>query len=394
MNHYAYRALRSDGAVESGLVHAAGEGAASAELSSRGLVPLELRVEARQEERRAAMPIADLALGLRMLADLLDAGLPISRTLQAFEELAPPGWRPALPHIRQSVKEGKSLAAALGSAPVEIPALVVGIAQAGEAGSGIGTAIRRAADAMEGAAATRAAVRAALVYPMVLAAAGLGSVGILVGVVLPKFTLLLADLNHALPPATRFLLSTVATARAGFVPFIFALAVALVVWTAWVATARGRVRWHEWLLSVPILGAARRSSATARVAYSLAALLDSGVPISDAMRHAARAAGDAALEQRILGARDGIASGATISGALETSGAVSSTVVRLVRAGEETGRLTGMLAHAAKLEHERAERVVKSSVRLVEPALVLTFAGIVALVAAELLQAVYSVRQA
>lgn len=389
---YSYRALRRDGSIEAGAVHAPGVEDAQRILAVRGLLPVEVRLEATSRENAAAIRPADLAIGLRMLGDLLEAGLSMSRTLHLFEELAPAVWRKAIPQIRQSIKEGKGLASALAAAPLAIPPLVIGIAQAGEAGSGIGAAVRRAADAMEGVAATRAAVRSAMVYPIVLAAAGVGSVGILVGVVLPKFALLLSDLNHALPPATRMLLAMVAATRASFVPSVVVVTLTLVAWTAWVTTPRGRIRWHELLLGVPLLGVARRSAASARGAYSLAALLESGVPINEALRHAARACGDAAIEQRMLRARESIATGVSIGSALEASDALTGTVSKLVRAGEETGRLATMLGHAAKLEHDRAERIVRSSVRLIEPGLVLTFAIIVAFVAAAMLQAVYSVR--
>ena len=66
--------------------------------------------------------------------------------------------------------------------------------------------------------------------------------------------------------------------------------------------------------------------------------------------------------------------------------------MRLIRAGEETGRLAPMLAQAAKLEAGRAEQGVRAAVRVVEPALIIVFGGMVALVAAALLQSVYSVR--
>jgi general secretion pathway protein F len=389
---FTYRALRRDGTLETGALNAPGPDDASALLSARGLLPVEVQPDDSPRERSSAMRAADLALGLRMLADLLDAGLSMSRTLQLFEELAPADWQKAIPHIRQSVKEGKGLAASLASAPVLIPPLVIGIAYAGEAGSGTAPAIRRAADAMEGVASTRAAVRSALVYPIVLAAAGVASIGILVGVVLPKFALLLSDLNQELPATTRLLLVSVRVMKTAFVPFLVVAATALAGWTAWVATEQGRVTWHEFLLRLPILGGARRSAASARSAYSLAALLDSGVPISEALRHAARSSGDAAIEKRLLRARDTIVTGTSIGAALEAADAFTGTVAKLVRAGEETGRLTAMLGHAARLEHDRAERTVRSSVRLIEPALVLTFALIVALVAAAMLQAVYSVR--
>jgi general secretion pathway protein F len=389
---FTYRAMRRDGSLERGSINAPDAIEARAALTTRGLLPIELDIEQTAREQKATIRSADLALGLRLLADLLESGLPMSRALQTFADLAPVAWREAIPQLRQSVKEGRSLASALAGAPIAIPPLVIGILHAGEAGSGIAGAMRRAADVMEGVAATRSAVRSALVYPLVLATAGIGSIGILVGVVLPKFALLLGDLNHALPPSTRMLMALVAAARSMFIPSLIVIVAGLVAWTAWVATDRGRIQWHELLLGIPGIGSVRRSAASARASFALAALLESGVPIAEAMRHASRASGDAALEKRLIMARDSIGTGTGIGAALEASNALTGTVTKLIRAGEETGRLTAMLGHAARLEQDRAERIVRSSVRLIEPALVLFFAIIVAAVAAAMLQAIYTVR--
>lgn len=389
---YRYRAARPGGQLESGRVDAASAEQVTRLLTSRGLFPITVQLDRPRREQRPALPLAELALGLRVMADLLEAGLPMTRTLHAFEELAPASWRTAVPHLRQSVKEGNSLAMALATAPVEIPALVIGIARAGEAGQGIGSAIRRAAELTETAAATRAAVRAALIYPVVLAAAGVASVGILLGVVLPRFARILAELGQELPPATRMVMSLSTAARDGFLPAILTLVVGLAIWRAWTANEHGRRSWHAWLLTLPLVGEVRRAAATARSSWALAALLDSGVPIADALRFAAQSAGDSAVQHRMLAARDQISAGASIGRAFEETRAVTPTAVRLIRAGEESGRLAGLLAHAARIEQERSERIVRSAVRALEPALILCFASIVALVAAALLQAVYSVR--
>jgi general secretion pathway protein F len=391
---YRYRAARADGTLESGRIDAASGAEATQALAGRGLFPVALRLEAARREHRSSLSAADLALGLRVLADLLESGLPMARALRAFEELAPGSWRAAIPHLHQSIKEGNSLAAALATAPVEIPPLVTGIARAGEAGQGIGPAIRRAAEITEAAAAASAAVRAALAYPIVLAVAGVASVGVLLGVVLPRFTDLLADIGQDLPPTTRLVMTVAGGARAAFVPALIGTAVLLGVWRAWVATEEGRVQWHEWLLALPLLGAAREAAATARATWALAALVGSGVPMPAALKLSGQAAGDAAVERRVLRARDDVTTGASLARALTAARALTPTALRLVRAGEESGRLTTLLTHAAKLEQDRSERIIRSAVRMLEPALILVFATIVALVAAALLQAVYSVRPA
>src|SRR5690242_11567674 len=129
---YAFRAASANGDVGDGLVDAESSRQAREILVSRGLYVLSIESRGHRHTRRDPLSVADLALGLRIMADLLESGLSVSRALHAFDELAPRGWRPALPHIRQAVREGQSLAAALSSAPVVIPGLVIGIAQAGE----------------------------------------------------------------------------------------------------------------------------------------------------------------------------------------------------------------------------------------------------------------------
>ncbi|HEX2210517.1 MAG TPA: type II secretion system F family protein, partial [Longimicrobium sp.] len=280
----------------------------------------------------------------------------------------------------------------LTAAPVGFPPLVVGLVQAGEAGSGLAAAVTRAAELTEQAAETRRAVRAALAYPMILAAAGAGSLVLLVGFVLPRFAAVLADLGQGLPPTARTVLGAAELARAAFLPGLFTLLAAAALWKAWTGTEDGRARWHAFLLGIPLVGAVRRAGAVGRFCAALGALLESGVPIAPALSHATRATGDAALARRILAAREQVVAGHAIATSLQAHDAATPTAVRLIRTGEETGRLAAMLAHAARIESARAEQTVRSLVRVLEPGMIIVFGGVVALVAAALLQAVYSVR--
>jgi general secretion pathway protein F len=392
MSTFAYRAMRRDGVVERGSLDAPTRDGVARALGDRGLFPVEIEQRSERALGRRGMPTSELALGLRMLADLLESGLALTRALATVEQLAPDGWRRSLPSVRDAVREGKGLAAALEAAPVEIPPVVLGVIQAGEAGSGLASAARRAAEIMEEEAATRSAIRGALAYPLVLAAAGVASVGLLVGVVIPRFAAILTDLGQVLPASTQLVLGAAAVARAGFIPAFTLAAAGYVVWRRWVSTDSGRRRWHELLLHLPVIGAARRAAGVARACAALAALLDSGVPLATALVHAARAAADAALASRMFAARDAVVRGERVATALARHDALTPIALRLAHAGEESGRLATMIAHAARLEHERATRLVKGAVRLLEPMMILVFGGVTALIAAALLQAVYSVR--
>lgn len=389
---YDYRAVDTAGHISRGTIHASSRDAALAAVRERGLLPMDVRVAPRVTDRRTRVPAADLALGLRVLSDLLDAGLPMSRALAAFEELAPPSWAPGMPTLRSAVREGRTLAGALIASALDVPPLVLGVIQAGEAGAGLASAVRRAADFTEQSAATQSAIRSALAYPLLLAAAGTGALALLVGVVLPRFAAILADLGQSLPPTTRTVLQVAHVIRVVTVPAFVALIFVALAWRAWTSTPDGRRRWHEFLLALPVIGNVRHAAATAHAAAALASLLKSGVPLPLALTHAARATGDGALDARLRTARERVLTGQRVGLALAETNAMTSTAIRLVRAGEDTGRLASMLQHAAKLESERAQQLVKSAVRLLEPSLIITFGAVIAFVAAALLQAVYSVR--
>jgi type II secretory pathway component PulF len=391
---FAFRAAALDGRIDAGHLDAESPVHARQLLTARGLFVLDVVARGPAGVRRRRMSDADLALGLRILADLLDSGLSVARALRAFAQLAPKGWRQALPAIQQSIKQGESFAAALASAPVELPSMIIGIAQAGEAGAGLAQAIRRAAELTDSTVETRAAIRSALVYPAVVAVAGVLAIVVLVTVVLPKFALILADLGQELPASTRLVLQLANAARAAVLPGGMGIAACLAARSVALRSPAGKRREARALLALPLIGSMRRGSAVGRVARSLATLLDGGVPLSTALSIAARSSGDAELEARLSDVRNAVAGGEMLSRALDAFDAATPTTVRLVRAGEESGRLAAMLHHAARLEQLAADRVARTFARLLEPALLLVFASIVAFVAAALLQAIYSVRPA
>lgn len=390
---FEYRAARPDGGIERGTLVAEGRDAASAALAARGLFTVALEQVRSTPDR--AVGARDVAVGLRILATLVETGIPLTRALAAFEELAPVGWRPWLPALQSRVREGRTLADALSLVPMRDGATLIGIVRAGERGGQLAGALGRAAALAENAQATRDAIIAALTYPVVLLIAGSVSLFILIGVVVPRFALILADLGQSLPPATRALIALTEVARAWAIPLFVVLAVLAPAATAWIARdAAAKRRYHALLLHIPIIGSVRHSLATARFSAALAGLLESGLPLSGALPSAAEAAGDAEVSERARRARERVLAGASLAGALRDERAITPAAGQLIRAGEEAGRLVDLLRHASGIEESRGRRIIQTSVRLLEPAIIVVFALVVAFVAAALLQAVYAVRPA
>lgn len=386
MTAFRYEAARSDGGLVRGLLDAASEPAAAAVLSARGLYPLLVEsspVAARRPSRRAQATVFE------SLAAFVEAGVPLEKALHATERVVSGSLRDALVRVGQRVREGSSLGGAL-AAEGHFSAVTVGLVRAGERGVGLGTALAHAAAQLEREAETEARVRTALTYPALLTIVGSGAIALIVLFVIPRFAALLSDLGQALPTATRVLLGISAGVRSyGLV--LGAAGVGLVVIAAR-AINDHRTVWHAWLLRVPVVGSLRLALASARASRTLGALLGAGTPALAALEIAREAAGDAAVATRIAAARGRVAEGQGLTAALEATGALSSNAIQLAAIGEGSGRLPVLLAKAAELDDREAERRLKTLVSLLEPGLILMFAGLVAFVAAALLQAVYALR--
>ena len=391
MTAFRYEAARSDGASVRGLLEVGSEAEATALLSARGLFPVRVEPAQRSAGWRIGRPSSRAQATLfEGLASLVSAGVPIERALRATVPLAGGRLREAVERVGTRVREGASLGSALGAEQALLSGVTIGLVRAGERGVGLGPALTQAAAQLEREADTAARIRGALAYPSLLAAVGTLSIAVIVIFVVPRFVTLLGDLGQTLPLATRILIAVSSALRQlGLVLFTVAIGGAVLLGRL----ARDRPEaWHQWLLTLPLIGRIRHALATARACRTLGALLGTGTPALPALAIATDAAADAAIGARLARARSQVAEGASLSSALTMTHAITESALQLVSIGEGSGRLPALLAKAAELEEREAERRLRTLVTLLEPALILAFAGLVAFVAAALLQAVYSLR--
>lgn len=393
MTSFRYEAARSDGGLVKGLVEAASEPAAAGLLSRRGLYPILVEASHPSDSRHPwgfGRPSRRAqATAVQSLAAFVDAGLPLPAALQSTQRVASGLLQRALDRVAQRVGEGSSLGAALAEQGV-FSAVTIGLVRAGERGVGLSAALTQAGTQLEREATVEARVRTALTYPALLAVVGSGAISLIVLFVIPRFAALLADMGQTLPTATRVLLALSAGARTYGLSLV-AAAAALGVIAVRVINTHRRL-WHTWLLRLPIVGPLRLALASARTSRTLGALLDSGTPAMTALQIAREATGDEALAARIARARDRVGEGEGLTASLGATGALTANAIQLATVGEGSGRLPTLLAKAAELDDQEAERRLKTLVSFLEPGMILAFAGLVAFVAAALLQAVYALR--
>jgi len=391
MSQYRYRAAGPDGGSVEGVIAAADTAAVTAALRTQGLFALAIDPVSLSAEVRPA-PRRELAIVFRSLASLTAAGVPLEKAIAATAPLASARLAPELERWRASLYEGNSFSAALARPIGLIPPVVVGVLRAGERGSQLDLALEQTALQLELEAELRSRISQALAYPMLVASAGVISVLVITTLVLPKFAGLLSDLGQQLPPATRLLIGISHFVQADGVAGLIVLTALMVAFVAWVRTPTGAEWWSARLIELPLIGPLRLTLASARFNRALGAMLRTGLPMLPTLDAAGSAIGDPAVALRVSKARERVAGGESLCSALQREHACAASVLPVLAVGESSGQLALMATRAGNLAAQDAERRLSTLVSLLEPALIVVFGGMVAFVAAALLQAVYALR--
>jgi general secretion pathway protein F len=393
VSRYRYRAATAQGRIKAGVLAAASPAEADELLVQRGLQPLLLEPVRSGPGPGRRIRHRDLVTAIRSVATLVSVGVPIERALATTARLpVAQALKESLAEARRLLAEGRPLAAALEEARLPLGGPHLGVLRAGERGSRLGPALDALADTLEQEGELRSRVRQALAYPSVLLMAGLASICVIAGIIVPRFAEILADLDAALPLTTRALLAT-----SGFVTrhgwlLLLGAGVAAVAAERWSVTPGGMKALSQLALRLPLVGAIRHQLATARAALALGTLLGSGAPMLSALAAAREANGDVTIGERLERARDRVFRGEPLAAALEAEQAFPEAPLQLVAVGESTGHLAEMARRAGELAAREAEGRLRALVSLIEPLLVLAIGGFVAFVALALLQAVYSLR--
>jgi len=390
---FAYRAVDASGRRTRGELSAPTVAAVSRELELRGLLPLEVAEEAARQEnsgssfgrRRGVLEFT------RAVAALLPAGMPLARALAAAEATAPEGVRPALLDVRRKVERGEALAGALAGHPRLFSPLYIGVVRAGEKSGSLDGSFERLAAHLEREEALRSKLVSMSIYPALLAIVGLVSVSVLVLFVLPRFAELLLSSGAALPAATATVLAIATGARENW-QLLLLIPIAGVVALAWMrGTPGGQEFASRLLVAIPGIGHMRRQRLAAAFARMVGELVAGGAPLLSALADSRDCVGDPVARVEIDRIRTRVREGSPLHAAIAMSPLFPSVLPQLVTLGEEAGRLSDFLLKAADLLERRTERAVERLVALAEPAMIVIFGGLVALVALALLQAIYGV---
>ena len=397
MPTFQYEALNTVGQTVKGQVEASSNEEAASKVRAMGNFPTKIKERAakRGKASKAAGPAAQtgptrrrnvgaipqklLTQFTRQLSTLIDAGLPILRSLRILEQQQKPGpMRMAIRMVAEDVESGVTLSDAMARHDKAFNALYTNMIRAGELGGVLDVILGRLANFMESSQSLKRKVRGAMIYPIaVISFAVLIVTGLMMWVI-PAFEKIFREMGRELPGMTQNLINMSNWMRrvGWMVVLLSPVGIVLGLRLARMSPT-GRLILDRFKLAIPVIGRVVSKTGVERFCRTLGTLLSAGVPILEALNITRETAGNEVFSRALAKVRDGIREGESFADPLRQSRIVEPMVVNMIDVGEETGELDKMLEKVADTYAEEVGVLVSSMISLLEPLMVITLGGIV-----------------
>lgn len=383
MTAWRYVAVDAQGTRHRGELEADHPRAVRARLREQGLLTEEVTPRDAPNadgsgDRR--VPALALALFSRQFATLTAAGLSIERALAALlEQQEADKLRAVLASVHQDVLAGHGLGQSLARHPRAFPRYYAAIVQAAEEAGALDQVMERLAGYLERGQALRHKVGVALIYPAIVTLVAFLVVGVLLTYVVPQVVAVFEQSRQTLPFLTRALIVVSDLARSTWWIGLLLVVAGGFAARHLLSIDSVRLRWHQFLLPLPIIGRLRGGLSSARFANTLSVLVGSGVPIVKALGYAGAALDDEVFRKATAEAAARVREGQSISRALRQTGVFPGMLLHLVASGEASGELAKVLEQAARQQELNVETRLSALTALLEPLLILVM-GVVVMV--------------
>ena len=358
---------------------AGSEQAAIATLLNKNLLVVQIQEKVGKKGKTAggSVPLADLVVFTRQLATMLDAGLAMVQSLQALaEQTTNKVMRDVIKDVCTRVESGDSFSQALVKHPKVFNRLFVCMVDAGEKGGLLAEILARLATFLENTARLRKKVKSAMMYPTVVTFVAIAITIFLLVKVVPVFGEIFSGFGAKLPTPTQVLINISEWLQKNILFLIPAAGLVVYGWLAYIKTKQGREFWDRTRIKLPIFGHIAHKICLARFTRTLASLIRSGVPILEVLGIVANTVGNVVMEKAIRVAMTDIEKGDGISNALAKHPVFPTMIIRMMTAGEQTGKIDSMLERIADFLDEEIETVLSGLTSLIEP-LLIVFLGVV-----------------
>ncbi len=383
MMTFSYQARDGAGNIVNGIQDAINEDNAVTSLMSRGLMVLSLQQKAaatRTKNKVWTVKETDLVLFTRQLATMIEAGISLVQALTALYEQCDPkrqkNLRTVISDVTARVQGGETFHEAIAKHPRVFNRLFVSMVKAGEAGGLLSEILDRLAGFLEASARLRKKVKSAMTYPVIVISIAFLITTFLIVRVVPVFGEIFKDFGAQLPAPTQFLIDLSDFIRAKWYFMILGMGAAFFGLRAFLRSTRGRQLSDKWKLKLPVFGPLIHKICMSRFARTFAQLIRSGVPILEVLDIVGGTSGNHVVEESIKGVSTDVEKGDNLSVALSKKKIFPPMMLRMVAAGESTGRIDTMLEKMADFWDEEIEALLDALTSLIEP-LLIVFLGVI-----------------
>ena len=326
-----------------------------------------------------------LMIFTRQLATLIDAGLPLLRSLTVLakqeKDLV---LRNTINALADGVQGGSTFSEAMAQHPRIFNKLYINMVKAGELGGVLELVLNRLAEFQEKAQKVKNKVVAAMAYPVIVLIIAILIMLFLLAFIVPKFEQIFKDMlnGRPLPAITQWVIAASNGIKLLFQPpylwfTIVGVIVVVVAWKMINNSPAGKAAIDKIVLKLPLFGDLLRKSSISRFSRTLGTLVTSGVPILQALNITRDTAGNVVVADAVTKVHDAVKEGESIVQPLEASGVFPPMVISMVDVGEETGQLPEMLLKIAEVYDDEVDNAVEGLTSLLEPIMIVILALIV-----------------
>lgn len=320
----------------------------------------------------------DIVVFTRQLSTMIDAGLPLVQGLEILgKQQDNATFKDIINAVRSDVESGSTFADSMRKHPKAFDSLFCNMIEAGETGGILDTILSRLAAFMEKSMALKKKIKGAMTYPAICLAISLLILVVILVFVVPVFDSMFADFGSELPLPTQIVVDMSKFFQSNFLyMFIGAFALVMLVKKIY-STEKGNLVIDRILLKSPVVGALLRRVAVSKFTRTLGTMLQSGVPILEALQVVGRTAGNKVIEKAVFRVADSIAEGRPIAEPLEESGVFPNMVVQMINVGEQVGALDAMLEKIADFYDEEVDQAVENLTAMIEPFMMVFLGGMI-----------------
>jgi type IV pilus assembly protein PilC len=399
MAFFEYQVRTASGGTDKGTLTAATSGEAAQILRRQGAYISHLAEVQEQEDMLTRLKNFSIDFGpsrndvlnfSNQLSVMIKAGISIHDALSGIgEQMDNPKFKKIILAIKNDVESGQSFSGALSKYPDVFNNLYVNMMAAAEVSGSLASMLEQLAHYLDQEAETRSQVRGAMVYPGIIAFMAVTVTVFLLTFVLPRFTAIFAGKEKYLPAPTKIIMGASAFLRGYWYFLVPALGVLIWAFLFFIHTKIGRYYWDKTKLVMPIVKKLCRALYISRSLHTMGVLTSAGVPILDTLSITSEISGNTLYKKMWVEVHDSVRQGQKIASTLAASSLLPSSVVQMIRSGEDSGKLADVLRDVSEFYARELKATIKTVTAMIEPIMIIVMGFVVGFIAMSIILPIF-----